>query len=1037
MYGGVSLAIYMNGVAQELLRLVKATAPAGIEGPDRDTGLPEDQLAGSEKVYRKLGQLGQGDERPPSQIKEDDPILSQFVIDILSGTSAGGINAVFLAKALANKQSMDSLSDLWIHEGDIGVLLNDKRSRHGLRLPEEDRPRSLLNSNRMYLRLLEAFDGMDRDDPSGDPSTDKRISPYVDELDLYVTTTDLRGLLLPIPLSNGVIHERRYRNVFRFGYSTEEASGVQMNDFHRENNPFLAFASRCTSAFPFAFEPMRLEAIDPIVPAVPGYGDLSDSNKWERFYRDYLHPGGGRGIRFAKRAFGDGGALDNKPFSYATERLLRRRADLPVDRKLIYIEPDPGHPEREVEPEVPPDVVQNALLLGVSLPRQENIRDDIQRIMDRNEVIRRVDSILRQVETDLRTVRRSQEDRPAKELSTADLAAQDMAETVLERGVAGGGYRRLRAEAVTDDVAAMMSRVVGYPEDSAYTQAIRYLVAAWRDATFSDYQELPGTPAEAQEAKSTLNWFLFAFDLRYRLRRLNFLQRHIDLLYRLTPESLEMLADTGISYDPRSEAPIFRAELLRLKRSVNEAYRTLRTSGRQARSRERSPLEQAVIDTGVSIQDLERILDLATEEERAKEAHTQYEARAAAFSALGNRLAERLIEVTRGTKQNLETAMADGGGEQHPAQQAARRYLRHVYDNFEDYDLVAFPMLYATEVGEADIVDIIRISPEDARSIIDVGRPGKAKVTGGGYMHFGAFLDRLWRENDILWGRLDAAEILIETAIAPDHPNRTTVVEELRDEAHREIIGEYFDRPKREDIVRLVAQALAETETDEPNEQALRRLVEKSAGEPVNEKLQKVLMAAIEDEGTLLEYYRESYQVNLKLSPKTMLQNMGRGAHIMGEVLAGAAEARRLSGLKKPLVWVSRIGQLLFGLVEASVPGSRFHLLWRHWLVLLYVFEILAILGGLAFGAPAVQQLGVVALVVTLLLNTVLWVLGDRLRGGAKWKVMVWVVGLILAAGVLLLAVLKAFDLGEGRPWVPVVGRDVPTTPTPTPTTPL
>ena len=29
MYGGVSLAIYMNGIAQELLRMVRATAAEG------------------------------------------------------------------------------------------------------------------------------------------------------------------------------------------------------------------------------------------------------------------------------------------------------------------------------------------------------------------------------------------------------------------------------------------------------------------------------------------------------------------------------------------------------------------------------------------------------------------------------------------------------------------------------------------------------------------------------------------------------------------------------------------------------------------------------------------------------------------------------------------------------------------------------------------------------------------------------------------------------------------------------------------------
>ena len=47
LYGGVSLAIYMNGVAQELLRMVRGTAP-----------LPDDiTLEGSERVYREIGQI--------------------------------------------------------------------------------------------------------------------------------------------------------------------------------------------------------------------------------------------------------------------------------------------------------------------------------------------------------------------------------------------------------------------------------------------------------------------------------------------------------------------------------------------------------------------------------------------------------------------------------------------------------------------------------------------------------------------------------------------------------------------------------------------------------------------------------------------------------------------------------------------------------------------------------------------------------------------------------------------------------------------
>jgi hypothetical protein len=57
MYGGVSLAIYINGVTQELLNLVRATAYAD-GNPHRGAGaLPESDLRSTEKVYRKLAYL--------------------------------------------------------------------------------------------------------------------------------------------------------------------------------------------------------------------------------------------------------------------------------------------------------------------------------------------------------------------------------------------------------------------------------------------------------------------------------------------------------------------------------------------------------------------------------------------------------------------------------------------------------------------------------------------------------------------------------------------------------------------------------------------------------------------------------------------------------------------------------------------------------------------------------------------------------------------------------------------------------------------
>src|SRR6266404_2096846 len=170
MYGGVSLAIYINGIAQELLRLVRSTArdPAGdgallhddIEALGSESASTR-ILGRAERVYRKLSYLV-ADEALLSNYRrflerkqplDQDPleqavcsntqlINTGFIVDILSGTSAGGINAIYLAKALANDQMIDQLKELWINEGDIGLLLNDKKSVAGLQLSNQKPPLS-------------------------------------------------------------------------------------------------------------------------------------------------------------------------------------------------------------------------------------------------------------------------------------------------------------------------------------------------------------------------------------------------------------------------------------------------------------------------------------------------------------------------------------------------------------------------------------------------------------------------------------------------------------------------------------------------------------------------------------------------------------------------------------------------------------------------------------------------------------------------------------------------------------------------------
>src|SRR4030095_1001229 len=78
MYGGVSLAIYINGVTQEFLNLVKATA-ADANGDLLDDG----PLSGTSSVYRKLASIlcSKGECSP------DNFLRTRFIVDIASGSS--------------------------------------------------------------------------------------------------------------------------------------------------------------------------------------------------------------------------------------------------------------------------------------------------------------------------------------------------------------------------------------------------------------------------------------------------------------------------------------------------------------------------------------------------------------------------------------------------------------------------------------------------------------------------------------------------------------------------------------------------------------------------------------------------------------------------------------------------------------------------------------------------------------------------------------------------------------------------------------
>jgi len=989
MYGGVSLAVYMNGVAQELLRLVRASAPATRTGRSTDpvpAHVPEADLRGSERVYRRLARIvgADGDWRALAS-DPSAPLRTRVVIDILAGTSAGGINAVFLAKALTNDQDIDRLRGLWLRKGDLDRLLNRARQ-----------PESLLDGQQMLGDLLEAFDAMDADRK---PAAQ---SPYVDELDLHVTATDIRGRAEALPLGDIGASERRHRHVFRFAYAAAQAVGDDANDFAWRDNPLLAFAARCTSSFPVAFPPARLGDLDDAATDQR----RPDAARLRRLFRCWNDddPAASVGVR----AFGDGGYLDNKPFSQATSTLARRRADLPVVRRLIYVEPVPEHPERADDPTATPDAIENAKAALLTLPRYETIREDLAVVVERNRLIERVAALTRGIEQDVARRPSAQAESTSKASPAATVTAwraKDLHAQIQEYGATYGVYHRLKVQALLDDLALLLVRLVGVEEGGCEHEGLRRLASRWVRLGYAENH------AEVPTGGATENQLLLFFDLGYRLRRLEFLGRVLGDFQRRVGDDRhrqQMLAVAGVTDPPAVvDLPAIRRAMQIIRFEFNEVAKDLRQTRRALRDPAASPLAPLIAglrELGPRLAALARAP--ATSRPALEDAlwNTVGSSVCALATALDTALKPAFERASRRMHQLLDPERVVASD---PCEGVVRAYLWHFYRYFDHFDLILFPITYGTVIGEATPVELVRISPEDSTALIDERRDpcGRRKLAGTALGNFGAFLDAGWRRNDLMWGRLDAAERLIRTALG----DRPEAAETLVREAHEAILAEELSPGDGTELCRLLAQALVRLGVDPARTSArdLAALIERETGAPLGARLDTLLRQCLEAPA-LREHLRTAYEVDRRLEPAVALRLAGRSAEVAGRLLGVLGQRHRGASFVAP--WLIRVGRFAWGFVELALPGSTANLITRHLLRLLYLLELLLIAGGLLAAAPVIQDFGAKALVLTAGAHLALSIGGALLarrpgRSIPLWRVVGWIAaGLGLAVLVLVLS---------------------------------
>lgn len=946
LYGGVSLAVYISGCCQELLSLVRATAD--------DDAVPDDELTPVERVYRRVAR-DRGPDGHPQRI----------VVDVLSGSSAGGLNAIYLAKALTHGGRLDGLRDVWRREADFLRLLNPATA-------EGARQGSLLNAVHFQKQLRLALEDLSADSDVGPGDRARRL---VQSVDCYVTATDLRGVAERVQLDaerDIHIEELQRRAVFHFRDWDEPIR--RRHDLAAENDPILAFAGRATAAHPAAFLPAQWDNPDEPSTVADGYSTDLASYVSPRIAPD------GKPLNIKGRWYSDGGAMDNKPFKYALEPLADRRADIPVSRKLLYIEPDPDERFESWDSTSRPGLAEYTIAT-YGLARTENIREDMEALAARNGSIERLNSSLAGLfGRDLARIEQAiwattypgkseaeYRDMPAQEL--IDAAVLDnyspysrvgevptgqlgtwMSESdeinAARRGWGAVALEDFRWRTVLTQVIDAVLTVEDHRPDPVVVaflvDDVRSRVESWIRAK---HGSTDGTEVNPRRVGLSL------LDGSYRLRRFTLIEHllgHEQL--RINREGGERSGGDRRRFDQCTE----------LRQEINGLYFELRNFLEEERARDVAPHIHGLPK--------EEILELVRSPE----------------------FDDVISTVIGGMEYPLRAASERGRRAIRQAEMDHDLKLRVVdaWVNYPDYDQLILPLADIAQ-GELDAARALRLSPLDAPSLIDQRRTRRRKLGGNALDHFGGFLDPAWRLSDITWGRLDTAEIVMAGII--DHTGsgeecraaireaQLAVLTELAEESVNGATGPGEDGCQLGAILRVNEPGRRTGPLHTRAEASLRALrtgTDGPDGSPVEpEDVARAfldLLGGSDGEG--------DWSVDLgptEARARTKTEIADRAVRIAGRVLAGAGP-------------VPRPGRALGGWVGArvlrlAVPDKPIHRLVRFLL-----------------------PLGIIAAAVA---AAVLSVLVD-------WRAAVAVTAGVAALGVAFAACLRVYRPdGDARPW--------------------
>ncbi|MGP9016873.1 patatin-like protein [Streptomyces sp. BR1] len=712
MTGGVSLAIWMGGVARELNLLQQAAwrrHPPAEGDFVADLGAAPDPQGKVRELYVRLLNL----------------LDTTVSIDVLSGTSAGGINGALLGLARVNAFDLGPLREFWLKSGAFETLLRD---------PKEKNPPSLLQGDGVLFNdLLNGIKGLRQSDLLYRPPT-TAVEPDP-RTELFITTTLLTGETSRFTDAFGtLVQDVDHRGLFAF--DEKQLKGAAAFDM-------VSLAARCSASYPLAFEPAFVP-FEKEIPAVPAKGILR-------------HPGMKPYADITRDHWvADGGLLANRPIAPVLQAVFDRPAERHIRRVLLYVVPSPGGaPDPRQAPALQesfdaPWTLGEALLKDLGTVLNQSISADLKALRQHNDRVDAVrDTRLRMAEIGSRLAdRRPSEEFPGFRLLTG---------TVLD------DYRVREATWLVQPVVTALMRALT-------TMPGQRMPDDWRKAL------APGRSAEeeCQEAAASAVAVHWALPDR----------RDFDGLAKFGRPAFDgakatVLAMLQAAYVSRPEK---WTELAVLNKQVHEGF----VPGERPQADElvESELKGFDGDDGDQRTLPQLAQSLAGQYARLLATPPPSDPPPNSLED-GWRQLSQVVGRLRGYVRSGHAAVgADSfrpDSTQRTRQKAAAELATYVHFlcggiDSDDADAIAY-RLFELHVATRSVlpvameveqpVELIQVSA-DTRSVLAPQRATAAsKLTGMQLFHFGAFYKSSWRANDWAWGRLDGAGWIVHLLLDP------------------------------------------------------------------------------------------------------------------------------------------------------------------------------------------------------------------------------------------------------------------------------